>query len=192
MPRFPNLKKNLLRLKSENVKLKQIIEENVKCDIRVEELEQKNKELEARLSVVEQSSVVVDGQPQNDSRSEDANASKEAILEILPEVSADVVDQLKKHAPVCKANDVVSEVLPEVNSKLLEEREMDKFLNETHKKNVSNKIRQNNKKLQRDLTAQDLATASSGNDQSHYQDEIDVVDTSQIIEQGLIQELIQN
>ncbi|CAG8753615.1 9543_t:CDS:2, partial [Dentiscutata erythropus] len=72
------------------------------------------------LAVVEQSSVAVDGQPQNDSRSEDANASKEAILEILPEVSADddfIVDQLKQHAPVCKANDVVSEVLPEGNDR---------------------------------------------------------------------------
>ncbi|CAG8614276.1 9934_t:CDS:10 [Ambispora gerdemannii] len=49
----------------------------------VEELEQKNKELEARLAVVEQSSVVVDGQPQNDSRSEDAKASKEVIPEIV-------------------------------------------------------------------------------------------------------------
>ncbi|CAG8594613.1 12684_t:CDS:2, partial [Acaulospora morrowiae] len=186
---------------------------------------QKNKELEAKLAVVKQSSVAVNRQPQNDSRSEDTNTSKEVILEILPEVSADddsVVDQLKQHAPVCKANDVVSEVLPEVNSKSPEEREMDKFLNEAHKKNVSDKIRQPNKekKLQRDLTAQNLATASSGNDQSHMisensesleeimtnlsrsdyvytntsevsgleqDDYINVVDTSQIIEQGLIQ-----
>ncbi|CAG8728692.1 16327_t:CDS:2, partial [Acaulospora colombiana] len=74
----------------------------------------------------------------NNSRSEDANVSKKAILEILPEASADddsVVDQLEQHAPVCKANDVISEVLSEVNFKSPEEREMDKFLNEAHKKN---------------------------------------------------------
>ncbi|CAG8630589.1 3031_t:CDS:1, partial [Paraglomus brasilianum] len=87
--KIPELEKKFAEIKSENVKLKQIIEENVKRDVRVEELEQKNKELEARLAVVEQSSVVVDGQTQNDSRSEDANASKEAILEMLPEISAD-------------------------------------------------------------------------------------------------------
>ncbi|CAG8785945.1 10324_t:CDS:2, partial [Acaulospora morrowiae] len=92
-------------IKSENMKLKQIIEEN-------------NKELKARLAVVEQSSVIVDEQPQNDS-------SKEAMLEMLPEVSVDddsVVDQLKQHVPIYKANDVVSEVLPEVNSKSPKEK----------------------------------------------------------------------
>ncbi|CAG8616847.1 473_t:CDS:1, partial [Acaulospora morrowiae] len=81
--------------------------------------------LEARLVVVKQSSVAVNGQP-----------SKEAILEILPEVSADddsIADQLKQH------------VLPEVNSKSPEEREMDKFLNEAYKKSISDKTRQHNK-----------------------------------------------
>jgi len=94
--------------------------------------------------------VAVDGQSQND---------KEAIPEVtISTVDVSVVDQLKQHVPVCKANDVVSEVLSEVNSKSPEEREMDKFLNEAHKKSVSDKIRQHNKekKLQRDLTAQDL------------------------------------
>ncbi|CAG8604829.1 12785_t:CDS:2 [Acaulospora morrowiae] len=94
--------------------------------------------------VVEQSSVAVDRQLQDDSQREDANIFKEAILEILPEVFANndsIVDQLKQHVPVCKANYVISEVLPEVNSKLLEKREMNKFLNEAHKKNISDKIR---------------------------------------------------
>ncbi|CAG8569321.1 2619_t:CDS:2 [Ambispora leptoticha] len=45
-----------------------------------------SKKLEARLAVVEQSSVAVDGQPQNDSRSEDANTSKEAIPEVVSAV----------------------------------------------------------------------------------------------------------
>ena len=74
--KIPELEKKFAEIKSENMKLKQIIEENVKRDVRVEELEQKNKELKARLAVVE-------GQPQNDSRSEVANASKEAIPEVL-------------------------------------------------------------------------------------------------------------
>ena len=69
---------------------------------------------------------------------------------MLPEVSADnssVVDQLKQHMPICKANDVVSEVLLKVNTKLSKKREMDKFLNKVHKKSVSDKIRRE-KKLQ--------------------------------------------
>ncbi|CAG8552667.1 7363_t:CDS:2 [Ambispora gerdemannii] len=162
--KIPELEKKFADIKSENLKLKQIIKKNVKHDVRVDELEQKNKELEARLAVVEQSSVAVDGQLQNDSRSEDSNASKEVILEILPEVSADddsIVDQLKQHAPVCKANDMVSEVLPE--------------------ETVTN------------LSQSDYVyTNTSEVSELEQDDEIDVVDTNQIIEQGLIQELNQN
>ena len=65
-------------LEAEIVKLRQIIEENARRDVRVEELEQKNRELEARLAILEQSSLVVGEQPQND---------KEAIVEVLPEVT---------------------------------------------------------------------------------------------------------
>ncbi|CAG8752559.1 9012_t:CDS:1, partial [Acaulospora morrowiae] len=42
------------KVEAENAWLKQIIEENVKRDVRVEELEQKNKELEIRLAILEQ------------------------------------------------------------------------------------------------------------------------------------------
>ncbi|CAG8619983.1 10263_t:CDS:2, partial [Dentiscutata heterogama] len=58
---------------------------------KVEELEQKNTELEARLAVVKQSSVVVNRQPQN---------NEKVILEMLPEVFTNnnsIVDQLKQH-----------------------------------------------------------------------------------------------
>ncbi|CAI2191623.1 167_t:CDS:2 [Funneliformis geosporum] len=41
-------------LEAEITNLRQIIEENVRRDARVEELEQKNKELEARLAILEQ------------------------------------------------------------------------------------------------------------------------------------------
>ncbi|CAB5208737.1 hypothetical protein RhiirA5_481253 [Rhizophagus irregularis] len=118
---IPELKEKLLRfaeVKAENAKLKQIIEKNARRDAKVEELEQKNAEHEARFAIVEQSSVAVDGQSQND---------KEVTIST---VDVSVVDQLKQHVPVCKANDVVSEVLSEVNFKSPEEREMDKFLNE--------------------------------------------------------------
>ncbi|CAG8581386.1 8540_t:CDS:2 [Paraglomus occultum] len=50
------LKKRIAELEAENAKLKQIIiiEENTKRDVRVEELERKNTEFEARLAILEQ------------------------------------------------------------------------------------------------------------------------------------------
>ncbi|GBC12098.2 hypothetical protein GLOIN_2v1765104 [Rhizophagus irregularis DAOM 181602=DAOM 197198] len=46
---------------------------------------------------------------------------------------------------VLMANDMVSEVLPEVITKSLEKKEMDNFLNKAHKKSINDKIRQRNK-----------------------------------------------
>jgi hypothetical protein len=69
-------------LETEIVKLSQIIEENARHDVRVKELEQKNTELETRLASLEQASLIVDRQPQNDN---------EMISEGLPEVSVPTV-----------------------------------------------------------------------------------------------------
>jgi hypothetical protein len=69
-------------LETEIVKLSQIIEENARHDVRVKELEQKNTELEARLALLEQASLIVDRQPQNDN---------EMISEELSEVSVPAV-----------------------------------------------------------------------------------------------------
>ena len=70
-------------LKVEIVKLSQIIEENVRRDVKIKELEQKNTELEVRLASLEQASLIVDRQSQNDNK---------MILEGLPEVSVPAVD----------------------------------------------------------------------------------------------------
>ncbi|CAG8648289.1 9423_t:CDS:2, partial [Funneliformis mosseae] len=97
----------------------------------------------------------VDGQPQND---------KEVISEVLPEISADddsVVDQFKQHAPVCKANDVILEVLPEVNSKLSEKREIGEFLNEADKKRLQHSKLSRNKKIVTIGNDQDLKLSLS-------------------------------
>ncbi|PKK60486.1 hypothetical protein RhiirC2_793236 [Rhizophagus irregularis] len=105
-------------------------------DARVEELEQKNKELEGTRCC----NWTAQNGKQND------------ILEVT--ISAvDVPGFL--HIPVTEGNDVVPEVLVTVpaNSKSSEEKEMDKFLDETHKKNVCDEIRQcdKEKKLLREL-----------------------------------------
>src|SRR3954464_3020977 len=73
-------------LEAEIVKLSRLIEENARRDVRVKELEQKNTELEARLASLEQASLIVDRQPQNDN---------EMISEGLPEVSVPAVDVFK-------------------------------------------------------------------------------------------------
>src|SRR4051794_12919469 len=73
-------------LEAKIIKLSQIIEENVRRDVRVKELEQKNTELEVRLASLEQASLIVNRQPQNDN---------EMISEGLPEVSVPAVDVFK-------------------------------------------------------------------------------------------------
>jgi len=50
------------KLEAEIVKLRQIIEENARCDVRVEELEQKNTEFKVRLAILKQNSLVVSEQ----------------------------------------------------------------------------------------------------------------------------------
>src|SRR4051794_6827298 len=104
-------------------------------DAKEKKLEQKNVELEARLAVVEKSSVVVDGQPQND---------KEVILEVLLGILA--------------SNN-------NVNIKSSEDKKMDSFLDEVDKKKVSNEFRQRNrkKKLLCKSSTKDLS-ASKGSD----------------------------
>jgi hypothetical protein len=76
------LKQENARLVAKNVKLSRIIEENARRDVRVKELEQKNTELVARLASLEQASLIVDRQPQN---------NNEMISEGLPEVSVSAV-----------------------------------------------------------------------------------------------------
>jgi hypothetical protein len=78
------LRQENARLVAKNYELeaRQIIEENARRDIRVEELEQKNTELEVRLAILEQSFLVVGEQPQND---------KEAIVKVLPEVTVSII-----------------------------------------------------------------------------------------------------
>src|SRR2546421_3616587 len=67
-------------LEAEIAKLRQIIEKNARRDARVEELEQKNKELKARLTILKQSSLIT---LQND---------KEMITEVLPKIAMSDVD----------------------------------------------------------------------------------------------------
>ena len=128
-------------LEAEIAKLRQIIEENARRDARVEELEQKNKELEARLAILEQNSLVT---LQND---------KETIAEVLPKIAVSDVDL--SNAVVDQRNNV--------DTRTSEEKEMDAFLVEVNKKSISDKIRESRreKKVQDKMIAKDSSSVIS-------------------------------
>ncbi|PKK58657.1 hypothetical protein RhiirC2_795963, partial [Rhizophagus irregularis] len=134
---IPDLRRKISEFDAERAELKRRNAEflraneeyNERRDAKVKKLEQKNAELEARLAVVEKSFVVVDEQPQN---------NKEAIPEVLPEISAS-----NNNADI----------------KPLEDKKTDSFLYEVNKEKVSNEFRQRNrgKKLLRESSTKDLS-----------------------------------
>ncbi|PKK59693.1 hypothetical protein RhiirC2_762441 [Rhizophagus irregularis] len=78
------LKQHIVKLKAKNAELeaekaellKWIIEENTRRDVRVEELKQKNKELETRLAIVKQVSLPVKEQTYyNDNPSDNSTSN---------------------------------------------------------------------------------------------------------------------
>ncbi|GET01611.1 hypothetical protein GLOIN_2v1790230 [Rhizophagus clarus] len=142
--KIPELREKLLKfaeVEAENAKLRQIIEENARCKTennelksRVGELEQYNAELENRVVMLEQGSLVA-GQSQHDNSSNNNSSNFNSVAEHHEKSLEDIEDQ----------------------EKLLEDREMNAFLIETHKKSISNEIRRCNeeKKLLCELANQD-------------------------------------
>src|SRR3954451_18473859 len=140
---IPELRKKVAEIEAENTKLRHIIEENARRDAenaehkaRIEELEKnsadtsaENAELKARVVKLEQES----SHSQND---------------FSP--SVDTTETVTVHSPVCEINDAVPEAITVptnsakhlqstlmANGKPLEEKDMDSFLLEAHKKIVS-------------------------------------------------------
>ncbi|CAG8687522.1 21945_t:CDS:10, partial [Gigaspora rosea] len=147
--KIPELEKKFAEVETENAKLRQIIEENAmrktennELKSRVRELEQYNTELESRVAMLEQG--------QHDAsfnnNSSNFNSVAEHHKKSLENEPANVPYSAHSLAPQI-----------EDQEKLLEDREMDAFLIETHKKSVGNKIRRRNeeKKLLRELANQD-------------------------------------
>ncbi|EXX75083.1 hypothetical protein RirG_044890 [Rhizophagus irregularis DAOM 197198w] len=156
---FEVLKKRIAELKAKNAELeakktellKQIIEENTKRNVRVEKLEQKNKELETRL-VIYYEKPLVNVKTNNSFPEEVCYNKQELITEVT--VSVNSVKYL--------------------NSKSLEKKDMNSFLLEAHKKIISSEIKQYNKKkfLRESAKNQvysklssDKKTVTNGNDQ---------------------------
>ncbi|PKK62818.1 hypothetical protein RhiirC2_789803 [Rhizophagus irregularis] len=107
--------------------------ENTRRDDRVEELEQKNTELEVRFALLEKGFLVVNGRQQND---------KETIAEVLAiNVSDSVIDQQNDANTKSMDDKEIDDFIPEepanVAMRLLDNRKTDAFLDEVHKKKES-------------------------------------------------------
>ncbi|CAB4496082.1 unnamed protein product [Rhizophagus irregularis] len=179
------LKQRIFELEAKNAELeaekaellKRIMEENTRRDVRVEELEQKNKELETRLAIVEQASLPVEEQTYNDNPSDNSTSNFNSVTEYHEKPLVDVETDNSFPEEVCYNK-----------QEPLEEKDMDSFLLEAHKKIVSDEIRQRKReeKLQRESTVASPSynsekddrviseisgefekTVPSGNDQSH-------------------------
>ncbi|RIA82547.1 hypothetical protein C1645_835200 [Glomus cerebriforme] len=200
--KIPKLKRKVADVEVENAKLKQIIEENAKRDVRVKELEQKNTKLEARLAIVEQSSMAVDGQSKNDKEAIAKQSAPSSCIYSNVEIKVEVESTEKCFAKNSSSDDNLllipdysqgkqDQSLPSCVSdqKSLVDREIDTFLDDVHKKSVSDGIRRHNKEkllretaslkvlpsaennltvsLENDKIESSTKTVSSGNDQSH-------------------------
>ncbi|CAB5320437.1 unnamed protein product [Rhizophagus irregularis] len=178
---FEVLKQRIIELEAKNAKLeakkaellKRIMEENTRRDVRVEELEQKNKELETRLAIVEQASLPVEEQTYNDNPSDN-----KTVVVALQLVIADTPQ----------------EEIPTVDSKVMHDIKAVNRYPENSYEDVH--------RMSLEISEEFEKTVPSGNDQSHVtsvkpdlevsmeqDDEQESLDKNQIIEQGLIQEL---
>jgi hypothetical protein len=140
---IPELREKLLRfaeVEAENARLKQIIEENVRCDAENAELKSRVGELEARLALLEQGSAVDGmvlpfGQTQN--------------KEVMPVVTVPTVDV--PDSIIDQLNNEVGRVPSDLDDN---DEEMVDFLDDMYKKSISNKIRERRwEKKQRDQEA---------------------------------------
>ncbi|CAB5381805.1 unnamed protein product [Rhizophagus irregularis] len=153
------LKQRIIELEAKNAELeaekaellKRIMEENTRHNVRVEELEQKNKELEIRLAIVEQASLPVEEQTYNDNPSDNSTSNFNSVTEYHEKPLVDVETDNSFPEVICyNKQELVATVLANsakcLNGKPLEEKDMDSFLLEAHKKIVSSEIKQRNKK----------------------------------------------
>ncbi|GES90605.1 hypothetical protein GLOIN_2v1766209 [Rhizophagus clarus] len=140
--------------------------ENTRRDNKVEELEQKNTELEVRFALLEKSSLVMNGRQQNDKETiaevlavnvsdsvidqqNDANTKSiddKEIDNFIPEEPANVSDSVIAQLNQYKPPQIEETTKVNHQERLLKDRKTDAFLDEVHKKKVSDEIRQRKRK----------------------------------------------
>ncbi|KAG9295323.1 hypothetical protein G9A89_021254 [Geosiphon pyriformis] len=168
--RILKLERSILRSK-----LRQAIEENTKRDARVEELEQKNIELENRLAILEQ------GKKEKKTR---GYATDTPISDITDNTlnSNDTHEQIVSHNE--ESNISSYEVTASGNSDIyqesvtptpipaetisMEEKEENEFLKRVHKEQISNEIRERNREKKH--RSKDLSSDNNSSEQSNLCD----------------------
>ena len=176
------LRQRITELEAENVKLRQIIKKNTKREAENTELKSKVGELEARLVILEQSPLIVDGQPQND---------KEVSSEVLAVVVSDSSPVYEVYRQL-KLSEQIEEVpkIPD-QEKTSEDMETDAFLIEVHKKSISNDIRKRNKEKKLSKAGQDQVSSQKISDTASG-----ITSPGKLVStkngQGLIQEISRN
>ena len=152
------MKQRIVELEAKNAELeaekaellKWIMEENTGHNIRVEKLEQKNKELKTRLAIVEQAFLPVEEQSYNNNPSDDSTSNFNSVAEYHEKPLVDVETDNSFPGEVCYNKQELVATVPAnsakcLNGTSLEEKDMDSFLLEAHKKIVSSEIKQRNK-----------------------------------------------
>ena len=170
---IPELRRKVAEVEAENAKLRQIIEENARRDVRVKELEQKNTELEARLAIVEQSSVAVS---KNDKEAIVKQSAPSSCIYSNVEIKVEAESTEKCFAEDSSSDDNLLSIpdysqrkqdqsLPSCVSdqKSLVDREIDTFLDDAYKKSVSDGVRRHNKekKLLRESAKNQIQAVTS-------------------------------
>ncbi|CAG8639101.1 14508_t:CDS:10 [Cetraspora pellucida] len=156
---IPELREKLLRfaeVEAENVRLKQIIEENARRDAENAELKSRVRELETRLALLEQGSAVNGmtlsfGQTQNDEEKSnliaklDDTASYKMNSNNTPEQIENISNNISNSDVYQESNIQYSESLIHTESRSSKDKEIE-FLDQVHKETVSIEIRERNRK----------------------------------------------
>jgi len=163
------LKQRIIEFEAKNAELeaekaellKRIMEENTRRDVRVEELVQKNKELETRLAIVEQASLPVEEQSYNDNPFDDSTSNFNSVAEYHEKPLVDVETDNSFSEEVCYNKQELVATVPansakRLNGTSLEKKDMDSFLLEAHKKIVSSEIKRRNKEKKNEKNGQGL------------------------------------
>jgi len=125
------------------------LKKNLRRNAENTELKSRVKKLEARLVIMEQNSVAIGGQLQNDNSPDNSLFNFNSIVKYHEKLLVDVKTGDFSSKKVCfDKQELIAEMTMMstnsakcLNSKLSEEKKTDKFLDKAHKKIISNKIK---------------------------------------------------
>ncbi|RIB03538.1 hypothetical protein C2G38_2224774 [Gigaspora rosea] len=148
------LRKKYTEVEAENVKLRHIIEESTGLKTRFKELERKNKtdtailiaknvELKNKVTKLEQKRIQVITNKQEASPTKDILPSPACLeLPVISQQEININSVISNLSEIEKSSEFASSICTE--TKLLEDKEVDEFLDSTYKEKISNEIRERN------------------------------------------------